>query len=596
MKKWMIGLVSVVTLAMAGCGNGGGSDSQKAEKSDGQSGPAVAVNEEVNNDGNAIKGGTLKVALVDDSPFQGIFSLSYYQDSYDADLMNFSQESLFKLDDNYMISDKGAAKMDIDKDNKTFTVKLRDNLKWSDGQDVTADDVIYSQELVASPDYTGTRYDSDMENIEGVKEYHEGKADHISGIEKVDNKTVKFHVKKVTIGAKYGEDGMWAYVEPKHVFEKTAIKDLESSDAVRKNPVGFGPFRVTKVVNGESVEYEANQYYYGGKPKIDKVQVTRVPSSNIVSALQNHQYDIVLEMPSGSYDTYKDTKGYTMLTQNARSYSYLGFKLGKWDKEQEKIVPDKNAKMAKKSLRQAMGYAVDNDQVGKQFYHGLSWNASTLIHPIFGDLHDKDVKGYTYDPEKAKKLLDDAGYKDTDGDGLREDPNGKKLTINMAAMSGGETAEPVAQYYIQAFKQIGLDVQLLDGRLQEFQNFYQRVQSDDKDIDIFMAGWGLGSNPWPGNLYGNSSWNYTRWDSDENEELLAKMQDEKTLDDRDYQVEQYKKWQEYMVDEAPAIPLRYSEQVMPVNNRVKHFNWSNSEDKATNWNEVELTADNPKAD
>ncbi|MDO4670353.1 MAG: oligopeptide ABC transporter substrate-binding protein [Aerococcus sp.] len=595
MKKWMIGMVSVLTLAMAGCGNGGSKDQKTSDSGDTSSGPAVPIKEEINNEGNAINGGTLKVALVSDSPFQGIFSLTYYQDALDANLMSFSHESMFKLDNNNMISDKGSAKMDVDKDAKTATVTLRDNLKWSDGQDVTADDVIFSQELIGNPDYSGTRYSSEFENVEGMKEYHEGKADHISGIEKVDNKTVKFHLKNVEIGLKYGEGGIWSYLEPKHVLEKIPVKDIEASDALRKNPVAYGPFRVTKVVNGESVEYEANEYYYEGKPKIDKIQLTRVPSSNIVSALQNHQYDLVLGMPTSSYDTYKDIAGYQMATRSAQSYSYLGFKLGKWDAKQAKIVPDDKAKMADKSLRQAMGYAIDNDAIGTKFSHGLSWQATSLIHPLFGDLHDSSMKGYHYDPEKAKKLLADAGYKDTDNDGLVEKPDGSKLKINMAAMSGGETAEPIAQYYLQAFKQIGLDVQLVDNRLQEFQNFYDRVQSDDEAIDIFVGGWGLGTNPWPGNLYGQNSWNYTRWTSDKNQELLAKMQDDKAYDDRAYQVEQYKEWQEYMMDEAPAIPLRYSEEVMPINNRVKHFNWSRDETTSTNWNEVELTADNPVA-
>lgn len=595
LKKWMIGMVSVFTLAMAGCGNGGSNNQQASNSGTGTSGPAVPIKEEITNDGNAIDGGTLKVALVSDSPFQGIFSLTYYQDALDNDLMDFSHESMFMLDDNYMISDKGSAKMVIDKDAKTATVTLRDNLKWSDGQDVTADDIIFSQELIGSPDYTGTRYSSEFENVEGMKEYHEGKADHISGIEKVDNKTVKFHLKEVGISLKYGEGGIWSYLEPKHVLENIPVKDIEASDAIRKHPVGYGPFRVTKVVNGESVEYEANEYYYGGKPKIAKVQLTRVPSSNIVSALQNHQYDVVMGMPANSYDTYKDTAGYQFATRSAQSYSYLGFKLGKWDEKESKVVLDDKAKMADKSLRQAMGYAIDNDSIGTRFSHGLSWQANSLIHPVFGDLHDDSLEGYHYDPEKAKKILADAGYKDTDGDGLVEKPDGSKLKINMAAMSGGETAEPIAQYYLQAFKQIGLDVQLLDGRLQEFQNFYDRVESDDKDIDIYVAAWGLGSNPWPGRLYGQNSWNYTRWTSDKNQELLTKMQDDKAYEDRDYQIEQYKEWQKYMMEEAPVIPLRYSEEVMPINNRVKHYNWSRSDANSTKWNEVELTADNPVA-
>ena len=86
-----------------------------------------------------------------------------------------------------------------------------------------------------------------------------------------------------------------------------------------------------------------------------------------------------------------------------------------------------DSKMADKSLRQAMGYALDNNAVGERFYAGLRSNATSLIPPVFQSYHDDEMKGFTQDLDKAKKLLDDAGYKDVDDDGLREDKDGNKL-------------------------------------------------------------------------------------------------------------------------------------------------------------------------
>lgn len=175
---------------------------------------------------------------------------------------------------------------------------------------------------------------------------------------------------------KYGGGGLRYEALPKHYLEGVPVKDLASSPKLRKNPIGFGPFHVTQVVDGESVEYEANEYYYGRKPKIDKIQVRRVSSSNIASALKNHQYDFVLHMLNSSYEDYKDATGYDMLTVPDRSYSFIDFKLGKWDDKKGEVVPNPNAKMANPKLRQAVGYAPDDDAVGKRFYHGLSWNAN----------------------------------------------------------------------------------------------------------------------------------------------------------------------------------------------------------------------------
>ena len=96
-----------------------------------------------------------------------------------------------------------------------------------------------------------------------------------------------------------------------------------------------------------------------------------------------------------------------------------------------------------------MAYAIDNDAVGAKFFQGLRRNATQLMIPAFKEFYDNSLKGYTLDVEKAKQLLDEAGYKDVNGDGIREDKNGQPFKINFASMSGGATAEPIAQYYMQ---------------------------------------------------------------------------------------------------------------------------------------------------
>ncbi|MCI5775341.1 MAG: oligopeptide ABC transporter substrate-binding protein [Aerococcus sp.] len=602
-KKWLLGLATISALALAACGNGGsdngfadnGNGGQQAEK---VSGPAIDEHPEVTNDGEPIKGGTLKVALVADSPFQGLLSPAFEGDNIDDQIVSFETEPLFYTDNEYKVTDEGAATQEIDEENKTVTYKLRDNLKWSDGEPVTADDVIFAHEVVASPDYTGLRYDSEkMGNIQGVKEYHDGKADHISGIEKIDDKTLAFHLNNMNVDLEYGFGGPFSYALPKHQLKDIPVKDMESSPEIRQHPIGFGPFEITQVVDGESVEYKANEYYYGGRPKIDKIELTRVPSSGILAAVQNHQYDLVFNMPSNSFDQWKELPGYQYATKPGHSYSYMGFKLGKWDKEKGENVPDPNMKMSDPKLRQAMGYALDNDTVGTRFYQGLSWNANSRIVPDFNGIWDPEQEGFYYDPEKSKKILDDAGYKDTDNDSFRETPEGKQLVINMALPDSGETAEPLAQYYKQAFEQIGLNAQLLDGRLQEGNNFYDRIQKDDPEIDVYFAAWGTASNPRPDGLAGRHSFmNYTRFASEENDRLLDAMADEKSLEDENYYKQQFKDWQQYIVDEPTEIPLRFSLEVTPVNNRVKKYSPSPDDTQRTHWNELELTADAPKAE
>lgn len=294
-------------------------------------------------------------------------------------------------------------------------------------------------------------------------------------------------------------------------------------------------------------------------------------------------------MPTDNFPTYKDSEDYQMLGREELAYTYVGFKLGTFDKEKGEVITNPDAKMADVKLRQAMGYAMDNDAIGQKFYNGLRTGATTLIPPIFKTLHNTDVKGYQYDLDKAKKILDDAGYKDTDGDGLRENPKGEKLTINFASMAGGETAQPLADYYLQQWKEIGLDVKLATGRLIDFQAFYDKIKNDDPEIDVFQAAWGVNSAPSPAGLYSrNAAFNYSRFASEENDKLLKAIDSKASFDDTKRK-EAYDAWQEYMFEQAPVIPTLYRNEIMPVNDRVKSFTWNYEETK--DFYDIELTSE-----
>lgn len=597
MKKWykLLGLTAAASLALVACGN---SDSETAESSSSsESGEVVApeLATTVDNEGDAIDGGTLQVGLVTDSPFQGIFSWEFYEDAYDAKIMDFGFESLFGTDDDFQIDDSGKATLALDQENNKATITLKEGLKWSDGEPLTAEDVIYSYEVIGHPDYTGIRYDGTFQNVVGMEEYHSGEADTISGITQVDDVTVEIEFQEVSPSMLQAGGGVWSYAMPKHYLEDVPVAELASSEKIRSTPVGDGPFRITKVTPGESVEYEANEYYWQGEPKLDNVVVEVVPSSSIVPALENGTYDVALSMPTDLYESYAELPGYTLLGREELSYTYIGFKLGKWDAEAGEVVYDEDAKMADKSLRQAMGYAIDNDAVAQRFYNGLRSNANTVIPPVFGSFGatTEEVPGYYYDADKANQLLDDAGYVDTDNDGIREDSDGEPLQINFASMEGGETAEPIAQYYIQAWKEVGLDVQLTDGRLLEFNSFYDRIEADDENIDIYQAAWGTGSDPAPNGLYArNSAFNFTRWATEENDQFMADFTSAEAFDE-EFQRNTFVEWQKYFSEEAPVIPTLFRQEVMPVNNRVKHYDYANNPADDFGWHTVEVTADAP---
>ncbi|MCF1585361.1 oligopeptide ABC transporter substrate-binding protein [Tetragenococcus koreensis] len=586
MKKQFLGVVTLLSaFVLAACGGGNGDNNN-----DSADGEGVDLAIQTDNDDEAIDGGSLNVAVVMDTQFQGLFQREFYQDSYDNDFMEPSHEELFLMDEDMRMVDGGAANYELDEENKTGTVTLNEDLTWSDGEDVTADDYIFTHEVIGDPDYTGVRYGEDFTNIVGMDEYHAGDADEISGIEKVDDKTVTIEYKEVHPGLLQLSESVWSSALPKHDLEDIPVDEMESSDQVRKHPLSFGPYQMTNIVAGESVEYEPNEYYYGEAPKLDKLTFTVQPTDSAVESLNSKEYDLFLKMPTDNYSSYEDAEDYQMLGRDELGYNYLGFKLGEWDEDEGRVQYDPDAKMADKSLRQAMGYAIDSDAIGEKYYHGLRTDANSPIIPLFENFHDDDLEGIDYDIDKASELLDDAGYEDVDGDGIREDPDGEELTINYAVMFGGETAQPLADYNIQQWEEIGLNVELTTGRLIDFQAFYDKLENDDPDIDVYDAAWGVSSDPSPSGLFGPAEpFNYTRFESDENTELLNAIDSEASLD-QDTQIENLYDWQEYVADEAYIVPTLFREEVLPVSNRVKDFDWSYDIDHSR-WASVSVTSE-----
>lgn len=593
-KKWFLfTLVFAFMLALAACSGSGEKGGEKGKGANPEKVDTSTLPMETKNDGDAIKGGTLKVGLVTDSPFQGIFNWELYEDNYDAEIMNFTTNSIFETKEDFLISDTGLGQLKVDENANKATVTIKKDVKWSDGEPFTIDDVIYPYYIIADKDYTGVRYDTDFQNIVGAKEYHDGKAKEISGIKKVDDYTMEISFKKVSPAIYSGGDGLWGYAAPKHQLKDIKIKDLVKSDAVRKNPVTLGAFVVDKIVKGESVQMVANKNYWKGQPKLDKVVIEVIPTSSSAAAMKSGKYDIALTYPSNDYDSIKDLKNIDILGRPELAYSYLGFKLGKYDTKNSINLMDDNSKMNNVKLRQAVAYAMNIEEVSDAYYDGLRTRANSLIPPVFSSFYDDSLTGYKYDPEKAKKLLAEAGYKDTNNDGYVEDPNGKPFSINLATMSGSDKDEKIIKFYIQNWKDVGLKVELTTGRLIEFNSFYDKVQADDKNIDMFMAAWGTGTNPSPVGLYSkDAQFNFSRFVSNDLTVMLNNI-DSKEAMDAEYRGKAFRTWQEYMSEEATTIPTYFRTEIFPVNKRVKNWNVDYLKESKDNLQNVELVANEP---
>lgn len=489
----------------------------------------------------AKQGGTLTYAIETDTPFKGIFDSQLSVDQVDSDVMQFGNEALFDTDNQYKITNKGPATFKLDKKAKTVTITVKKGVKWSDGKQVVAKDLEYPYEMTANKATNSLRYSDSLANIVGMKAYHNGKAKTISGITYPDGengRTIVIHFLAMKPGMlQSGNDYFIETAAPYHHLKDVPFSKLVSSDQIRKDPLFFGPYKVSKVVRGQSVTWVPNKYYWRGKPKLNKIVAQVVSTKSASQAIKSHKFDIADVVNS--------------------------------DWQAVKNVMDKNAKMNNKSLRQAIAYAMNINQVEKRYTQGLTFIVPTLIPAQFGDYFDKNAKGFPYNLKKANQLLAKAGYKKKGK--WRVQPNGKPLSIHLAAMTGSAVQEPIIQNYIQQWHKIGLHVSLTGVRLIEFNSFYDKLDHDDKNIDMFIAAWSLSTEPSPRGMYSETNpMNDSRFVTKENNKLLDEIDSTKAFNHK-YRVAAFHKWQQYMNDEAYIVPMTNSYSIQAVNNKIVNY-------------------------
>ena len=603
-KKALALISGMLLLASCGGINDGGAKDAKKEAVD------VSTVESqypsyVENEGTPVEATVLKVAVVSDSPFRGIFNGFLYSDSLDGSFMASTMNGAFPIDPDLKIildSDETPIKVSVNPEEKTVTYKINPNFKWSNGEPVTTKDIVKTYEIMANQEYITSskslRYNKNRKAIVGIEEYNEGKADKISGLEVIDDSTMKIHLKDMTPSVYWGGNFVPEFVNAKQ-FEGIPMDKITESDALRKNPLSYGPYVIKEIVQGEKVIFEANPYYYKGEPKIKRLEMEILPPSQQVAAIKSGKYDIVLKVSPEIFPELEKLDNINILTKKAGSMNYIAFKLGKWDEEKNEIVTDPNSKMYDLNLRKAIAYAIDMDAVSKQFYHGLSTPAKSQLSPLFPSLHNPEINGFKQDVEKAKQLLDEAGFKDVDGDGIREGKDGKPVKYTLAMMSGGEIAEPLAQYYMQQWRAIGLDVELLDGRLLDSKNFYNRVNGDDPAIDFCIAGIGFGTDPQQLAIFGkNAKFNISRYISDELEAALDATVSKEAMNE-EYRVKAYKDYEKVFMEEIPAVPILNKLDILVVNKRIKKYDWRPNVDGKPNtfkWSMIEVVAPQPIVD
>ncbi|MFS0634537.1 oligopeptide ABC transporter substrate-binding protein [Mesobacillus foraminis] len=549
MKKpllWFAVLVMSMSAFLAACS--GGEKSNTDDKKDNAA-----------DDSKPQDGGTMTYAL--DTEFKGLLNWNFYDTDGDDDIIQLFDDPLIDYDENLKAVPNIASWETEDNQNYTFTFEK--GVKWHNGEELTVHDWVFALETIASIGGEHQRW-SNVNTIEGAKEFNEGKADAISGLEAVDDYTIKIKFDKARVN---NLENVWAYPLSRKEFEGVAPKDMAASEQVRSKPVGTGPFKVSKVIPGESVELVRNEEYWKGKPHLEKIIVKVIDSSLTTGELKNGTVDMTPFHPTVLPEV-EALNNVEVIRYPGLSYYYVGFKLGTYDgkKVNMNIKKYQNIK-----LRQAMLYAINREEWVAAFFSGLGKPVNRPLptaHWIAADNGDMPVQ-YEFDVEKAKALLDEAGYKDTDDDGFREDPNGKEFVVKLSHYAtGNPTFEARAKALTQYWEVIGLKTKL---QMVDVNLYYDQLEKDDPSLEVFFGGWGTGTDPDPLPLWGDDTvWNYPRWVNEEAQKLLEDAVDISVVGtDTEKRKQLYADWQKIFNEEVPALPILELDEVMAVNERVE---------------------------
>ena len=292
-----------------------------------------------------------------------------------------------------------AERWDIAPDGSSYTFYIQPDAVWTDGMPITAEDVAYSMRLWLDPDI-GT---AELTSIKGGKDYIEGKSTQIPGIVVIDDKTIRFDMETPTglFLAKVGKYSRPLGMFPKHIMERLGDPStIPESEWCKKPDVTGGPFKLQAAIPGQFVEFVANDDYWFGRPKIDRLitPVINSPDATLIALLRGD-----LDMP---WRSPRDADAINDLLKDPR-FNAIGvsgqttWAFGVWDGAPHLKDP---------RIRQAIIHALDREKLNEVFFQGQNRIVDTMMPQDWLQSPPNSSLLYPYDPAKAKSLLAEAGW------------------------------------------------------------------------------------------------------------------------------------------------------------------------------------------
>jgi peptide/nickel transport system substrate-binding protein len=431
---------------------------------------------------------------------------------------------------------------EVSDDGLTWTFHLNKDAKWHDGKPVTSEDVAYTFNRI-------------LEEKQGL---YIDYVRQIETIETPDEHTVVFTTKEPSVQML----SMLVYILPKHIWEDVPADETKTFE--NEPAIGSGPFQAVEWQKGQSVRLVANPDYFRGAPHIDEIIFQFYDNDDtMVQALKNGEVDYIgYAIPINLFKSLKNQEGIETNSAPDPGFTELGFNL--YEPSPEAIdefgapkTSTGNPALLDPLVREAINWAIDEEELTQKILQGEGIPGSTLVPPALAKYHlkldESEIQGF--DIERSKELLEQAGWKDTNGDGT-VDKDGKELQLRLFVRSEEESEVTAGQFIEDWFKEAGIGL--------ETKAISDTALTDAiyaADYDMFI--WGWASDPDPDFLLSVLTcdqimgWSDTFWC---NRDYSRMYQEQKTQLDIEERAATIKEMQRIAYEENPYIIFYYDNQ------------------------------------
>jgi peptide/nickel transport system substrate-binding protein len=403
-------------------------------------------------EGAPVQGGTAVVSRISDFDAFNQFVSTDYDTSQVLRFMLFMP--LVQLDAEYQYHPYMADSMWLSDDGRTLSFRVREGLTWHDGTPVTADDVVWSVETYMNPDlaYANAQY-----------------FQFVDRVEKTDDRTVVFHFTEVH------SDPLADFLDwepmPRHLLQDIEVTEMRNAPFNRE-PVGNGPFRFVSWQANQQVVFEANPDFALGRPYLDRIVFRIIPEQTTeLTELLTGNLDLVRAIQPAEAARVESGDRTRLIAYPSRSYTYLA-----WNTH--------NPLFADARVREALTMAIDRQQIVDALLYGYGTIAVSDVMP-FQWQFDRELEPWPYDPEEARRLLAEAGWTDTNGDGVI-DKDGRPFRFTLETNQGNDLREDLIVIAQSDLRKVGIDAQ---PRLAEWNSLIDRLKR--KDFEAVVSGWSV---------------------------------------------------------------------------------------------------------